>query len=572
MFKVMLEKCRGYLSNEAGLAAVMLAMLLPALVASAGIAVDLSTAYNSKNRLSEALDKAVLAVGSSTASGLTTQQLQDRFTAFFNANYPTGKYGTPYDVSLAIDGSVMTGSASAHVPTTFMSIAGVSTVDISATSQAVLTLAGVEAVLVLDVTGSMAGNNIAALKTASTNFLNIMFTSITDPKYIKIGIVPWNETVNVGSYGWGQYPDGSYYGKPFVSPPATDNYMAPGNITYDPTQTYQWWGCVVEPNAASITQDNYTTNWTMYRYPSGSCTQKNCTQYSCNQYNCAAYKCNTFNCTAYACAQYNCATYSCEKCPSGYKVSGTSCKKNCGSGTTACTTPGTSANGAACFAYGNTCIQQGACQTYGNTCLSYSNQCQTYGNTCLQQGACQTYGNTCVAWADTPNENCAASPVVPLTNNETTLKNEINGLPTLGNTYSDIGMVWGWRVVSPNYPFQEASAYSDTNWSKTVILMTDGNNTINTVISGEGNYGATGTSTSTTEQNNKFEQVCTNMKAMGIRIYTITFQSAINATTQQFYRSCATNPSMYYNAPANQDLVNAFEKIATQLSQLHLSK
>ena len=102
--------------------------------------------------------------------------------------------------------------------------------------------------------------------------------------------------------------------------------------------------------------------------------------------------------------------------------------------------------------------------------------------------------------------------------------------------------------------------------------MTDGNNTINTVMSGEGKYGTTGTSTSTTDQNNKFAATCTAMKAQGIRVYTITFQSAINATTQQYYRQCATNTGMYFNAPTNADLTAAFQSIATQLSQLHLTK
>ena len=163
-------------------------------------------------------------------------------------------------------------------------------------------------------------------------------------------------------------------------------------------------------------------------------------------------------------------------------------------------------------------------------------------------------------------------PVLPLTSDQSALLAEINSLPTANNTYSDVGMVWGWRVISPGFPFQEGAAYSDTTWSKTVILMTDGNNTINTVISGEGPYGAAGTSMSTTDQNNKFEQTCTNMKALGIRIYTITFQSAINATTRQFYSQCATITSMYYDAPTNAALTTAFQNIATQLSQLHLSK
>ena len=567
----MLRRCRNYIGHDKGIATVMLAIMIPVIVASAGIAVDLSTAYNAKNRLANALDKAVLAVGSSSG---TPQELNTRFLAFFNANYPPGKYGTPYNVNLTVAGSIMTGTASAKVPTSFMAIAGVNTVNISAESQVIRTLAGVEAVLVLDTTGSMAGNNIGALKTAATNFINIMFSSITDTKYLKIGIVPWSDTVNVGPYGSGFDMNGNYYGTSFVNRPATDPYEAVGNIKYG-SGPLDWGGCVVEPNAASITQDNSAPNWIMYRYPqTGGCTKYGCNQYNCLQTGCSQYQCQTYQCQTYACAQYNCTKYQCG-CPSGYTLSGSSCtKKN--KTTVACTPTNT------CQTYGNTCLVQGACSTYSTTqCQTYSKTCAPGGTTCVVPGtatngaACapgQTNTSICLQYSNSPNTGCTSVPILPLTNNQTNLLNEINILPTANNTYSDIGMVWGWRVISPSFPFQEGASFSDSTWSKTVILMTDGNNTINTVMSGEGAYGTPGTSMSVTDENNKFEQVCTNMKAQGIRIYTITFQSAINASTKQFYSQCATNTSMYYDAPTNASLVTAFQNIATQLSQLHLSK
>ena len=261
MLNRFLDTFRKYFGDKRGIAAVVFAMMIPVLLASAGVAVDVAIAYNAKIRLSNALDKAVLAAGSSTT--LSTQDLQTRFTNFFNANYPsTEYYGVPFNVQLTVNGNTLTATASSKVPTAFMSMFGIKSLTINETSQAILSLAGVEAVLVLDVTGSMAGNNIAALKTASTNFLNIMFSKITDKNYLKIGIVPWNETVNVGSYGWGKNPDGSSYDTAFVSAPSSDNYISPASsITYDTSQTYQWWGCVVEPTPANVTADSFPSNW-----------------------------------------------------------------------------------------------------------------------------------------------------------------------------------------------------------------------------------------------------------------------------------------------------------------------
>lgn len=512
-------RLKRYLQDTRGVAAIVFAMALPMLMASVGIGVDLATAYNAKMRLSQALDKATLAAASSTG---TPDELREVMINFFEANYPQDRFGVPFDVNLTVDGSILTASASTRVQTYFMRVLGIDHIDVGGEAQVVRELAGVEAVLALDVTGSMAGNNIAALKQASTNFLTTMFDKIEDPEYIKIGIVPWSNAVNIGLYGKGRMPDGiTNYdgGRVFVDNPTVDDYTSnPAGIVYGDGE-YDWGGCVIEPSSATLTTDTAPPpNWKMYRYPAGQCRT-----YACTGYNCAQY-----NCLAWACAEYNCTRTS-----------------------------------------------RGQCVQHGNTCIRYSTtQCQTRGNTCIQQGnTCVSWDyNTCVDWANSPNANCPHAPVVPMTNDHEALQHSIDTLPTEGNTYSNIGMLWAWRMISPDFPFTEASPYTDGRWSKTVILMTDGDNTINNVYSGEGRAGGSGISTTVTQQNNKFRDICTAMKRAGIRIYTITFRSAINSTTKGYYRDCATSPTMYFDAPSNQDLVDAFTDIANQLSQLHLTK
>ena len=44
--------------------------------------------------------------------------------------------------------------------------------------------------------------------------------------------------------------------------------------------------------------------------------------------------------------------------------------------------------------------------------------------------------------------------------------------------------------------------------------------------------------------------------------------AAVSATTEALYRSCATSPSMYYYAPSNEALADAFEAIGGQLANL----
>lgn len=445
MRKLFWGRFKDFWRDQAGVSIVVVALALPALMASAGIAVDLAQAYNIKTRLGNALDKAALAAGTTTG---TNAEVEARITKFIEANYPEGSLGTTFDVSSDVGEKTITVKASAKVPTAFMGIFGINEITVNEESQVIRELSGVEVALVLDVTGSMAGNNITALRTASLNFLDIMFTRIADPDYIKVGIVPFSESVNVGAAGLN---DG------FVSRPASDPYVSPASsINYSAstttTVTTAWKGCVLERASPKDTTDDRNPNWVMFRYP-GKCTK-------------------------------------------------------------------------------------------------------------TKNGVCTTYTGD-------PNKYCTNSRVVPLTNDRTLLENTIKSLAPEGGTYGNVGMVWGWRLISPDPPFTQGVAYDDPDWSKIVIMMTDGDNSPDTTYSA---YGTNSSSVTASDLNKKYATVCTNMKAVGITVYTITFQSAITNATRQIFRDCASDPSMYFNAPSNDDLILAFQKIANQLSQLHLSK
>ena len=453
--KQVIQKIHKYLNafwhDRSGVTAIVFALTVPVIVASVGMAVDLAQAYNVKNRLSNALDKAALAAASSTGD---EAYLNDMMQGFFEANFPDAKLGTPYDVTLTVNDNVISISAMARVDMSVMNILGYDYIDVSAETEVIRELSGVEVALVLDVTGSMAGSNISALKQASTDFLNIMFDRIEDDRFIKIGIVPYSNSVNVGAYGLGQNMDGSYYGRAFVDHPDTDDFISPAsNIDYDTGSHNQWHGCIEERDYPLDTTDDTMPNWEMYRYPE---------------------------------------------------------------------------------------------------------QCSYY-----------RWGY-CYSWRRDPNYSCPTSRIIPLTNNQAQLQGAIDGLSTGGNTYGNVGMVWGWRVISPEEPFTEGVAYTDDRWTKTVIMMTDGDNTMHPFYSV---YGRTSShSIRAGDLDDRLEETCENMKAAGVRVYTITFQSGINDTTRGYYRRCASDESMYYDAPSNEDLVEAFQQIADQLSQLHISK
>ena len=193
-----------------------------------------------------------------------------------------------------------------------------------------------------------------------------------------------------------------------------------------------------------------------------------------------------------------------------------------------------------------------------------------------------TDGNVGTAWngSEGPNNGCP-TPLVRLTNSQTTLNAAANGMKSwaAGGTQIHVGMIWGWRAVSPNPPFADGLAYNTPNWSKVVILETDGQNEIpdSDHLTGlgflaDGKFGSTSMSTAMTNINNRLATVCANMKTAGIIIYTIGLGQGATGTTSSTLKSCATDDAHFFAAPTGADLSTAFQSIATSLNNLRLSK
>jgi hypothetical protein len=182
-----------------------------------------------------------------------------------------------------------------------------------------------------------------------------------------------------------------------------------------------------------------------------------------------------------------------------------------------------------------------------------------------------------------PNNGCP-TPMVRLTNTQSTLNTAASAMKAwaAGGTQIHTGMVWGWRAVSPNPPFSDGLAYNTPNWSKVVVLETDGQNEIpdGNHLTGLGflndpsntKFGTNSTTTALTNLDNRLATVCANMKAAGIIIYTIGLGAGATGTTAATLQACASGSNHYYAAPTGSDLSNAFQAIATSLNNLRLSK
>lgn len=219
---------------------------------------------------------------------------------------------------------------------------------------------------------------------------------------------------------------------------------------------------------------------------------------------------------------------------------------------------------------------------------SYLNDGTTSNNEQTRQANASKYSGASVgSWNDGPHYNCKTPALTPLTNVKQDVLDAIDDMVATGNTNIAQGMVWGWRVISPTAPFTEGTAYSDEDYKKVIILLTDGQNVVGSAYNhNKSTYGAygyvkdgrLGSTNANTAQNNldtRTSTVCTNIKNAyadrPVTIYTITFQLNDN-TIKTLMKNCATDYEKYFDSPSNSQLQANFEEIAGELSELRISK
>jgi Flp pilus assembly protein TadG len=453
----MLQKLRQLIArfhrSESGVSIPIIALSFMGLVGSVGLSVDAARMQLVQTKLSGALDAAGLAAGAT----VNTTALSTEVNKYMNANFISGYLGSTLktvSVTPNANNSVFTLYATAEVPTTFMNIFGFTSSLVRADAEITRTTKGLELVMVLDNTGSMAGSKLTSLKSAANSLVTILNNSNSGGAPLWIGLVPFAQAVNIGTTHATQmtntaYTAGKSWGKT------------------------SWMGCVDErfSTGRDVTDDPPSVEkFNAYFWPSDGN--------------------NTW--------------------------------------TTTTTGLGTSKG---------------------------------------------------------PNKYCS-SAVTPMTNVQSTVTAGISAMAAAGNTHINVGAVWGWRMISPRWRsmwggVMDTNAlpldYNTKNMNKAVVIMTDGENTIDNGSRGaywylsNGNLGTTNSSVAVTQLDTRLSKVCAAMKAQNIYIYTIMFGSTTTAN-QTLLKNCATQADYYFPTSSGTELAAAFSAIGDSLSNLRVSK
>jgi Flp pilus assembly protein TadG len=184
-----------------------------------------------------------------------------------------------------------------------------------------------------------------------------------------------------------------------------------------------------------------------------------------------------------------------------------------------------------------------------------------------------------------PSNPCLSGEIVPLTNDKNVLHTKIDALAAGGSTGGQVGVAWGWYLLSPNWGYlwpaaSRPAAYATQDLRKIAVLMTDGEynsgycNGVISLDSGNGSGSPADHINCAAPNGDSYVQsqrLCAAMKAAGVTVYTIGFQVINSQKASDLLSSCASGSANYYNAADGNALKAAFRDIALKVSSLYLS-
>jgi Flp pilus assembly protein TadG len=186
------------------------------------------------------------------------------------------------------------------------------------------------------------------------------------------------------------------------------------------------------------------------------------------------------------------------------------------------------------------------------------------------------------SWNYSPDGMCydvaQSNEVIALTNDKDDLIDKINNLEAYGSTSGVLGTAFSWYMLSPEWKtvwtgqsqpksyelLAQKTAQGKPKLRKIAILMTDG---VYNTYRGWKDQNIDDVSAAAV-------QMCTNMKAKGIEIYTVGFALASlpateKATATSTLQSCGTTVDHFYNSLDATQLKTAFKEISENVSETY---
>lgn len=521
---------RNFLHSAEGNFASMTAIMLPVLLGTVGVAVDVGTMTSAQSKLQTAVDAAVLAASRINDKALDREQVFRNYLAGnLVGETRLGNVVSSLEVDQGINYISTTGTAAAEVDLFFAAFLGPAN-RVSVTASAYESRNNLEVVMALDNTGSMGSARMAELRKAATSLTDILSTvhmPDSEPRrVVKAALVPFVTAVNIkrDDVPWESWIDN------YVDPDTLLNTSYGARYhgsNFTPTTNHlelfkalgtEWKGCVeARPSPYNLSDDapgidDPDTLFVPYFAPDNP--GKNATSPN--------------------------------------------------SGT----------------AWNNSYLND----SYGKNDQAALMQASRYYGVSSKNktiNAVDYHGSRTTG----PNYACP-TPILPLTSDFETLKAEIGKMIYWEGSGTNVseGLAWSMRVLSPGEPYTQGAPFNSENTSKFVVVFTDGENTVfgasnqaynksdygSYSFLDQGRVGETDRSKALSKVNTMTRDVCTALKAKNVEIFTVLL-GADTAANRKLYSECATTTEHYYPTSDVSNLDAVFRKIAARIARLYVT-
>lgn len=602
---------RRWRSDVRGNVAMIFSLTLPVLVLMTLGGVDIHRASTVRVNLQDALDAATLAAA---RSPYTTDEALSRIgLAALKANlqaYPDINLREDQTTFTLDNDSVVIANSKVDVKTLVANIIlppyGQFMDDylpVGAHSEVDRSSRNIEVALALDMSGSMRGQKLQDLKAAAKDLVDLIVQPVQTPYYSRVALVPWSYSVNPGSYlnavrgtvtgsttitdvginvtGPQQSITKATRKRPVVIT-ARDHGFANGDVVWISGVS----GMSQINNKSFVVAGRNANTFQLYDRNGDRIDGRNYSRLFGSSGR--VQKCQDDDCTVLVTSAGHGLNDSDHVYITG--VSGINGTHLVGNVTADTYTLDMDAAGLSSYRSGG----QSWCTRPGCTYYAFENESRNL--TTHQISDCVTERTGREAYTDAaptsaarvgrnypdPDGDCMDSTVQPLSSRISQIKADIDDLSVSGSTAGQIGIAWGWYMVSPNFgslwPSSAGAAYNTAETLKAVIIMTDGEFNApycNGVM-------ARGYNASSAESNNcapdngepyaQSRALCDAMKAQGIVVYTVGFQIGNSGNARALLQYCASTSSGFYDAGSGNELSEAFNAIGRDITKLRISR
>jgi Flp pilus assembly protein TadG len=248
-----------FFADLRGGVAPMFALGIIPIIGVVGAAVDYSRAGAARTSMLAALDATALLLSRDAATITDPAVLNAKAVALFNAQFHNADVASPQVTAVLSSpqqGSyVLDVNASGTVPTTFTRILGADHLNVGSSAQVKWGVKKLELALALDNTGSMAqSGKLTQLKSAAHNLLTTLQTAAKQPGDVKISIIPFDTSVNIGT----GYKDEFWI-----------------DYTVKNIQKSAWTGCVIDRDQSNDVLDTTPVSGSVHTlFPASQCGAK----------------------------------------------------------------------------------------------------------------------------------------------------------------------------------------------------------------------------------------------------------------------------------------------------------